>query len=153
GSPPTSTVDHGLTRDGLMQLRRRWRPPEPPTAAILLVHGITEHSGRYEHVGRWLADAGFDVVAIDARGAGESGGRRSYVDRFADFVDDVEDQLVEVRRLGVPVVLLGHSMGGLIALDLATSDRPQPDLVVVSGPALGAQVPLRLRLLAPLAGR
>jgi alpha-beta hydrolase superfamily lysophospholipase len=149
----SASIDRGLTRDGLQQLRRRWQPPEPPVAAVLLIHGIGEHSGRYDHVGRWLADAGYDVVAIDQRGFGQSGGRRAFVDSFDRFLDDVEDQLTQVRTLGVPVVLFGHSMGGLVCADYATSGRPQPDVLVLSGPALGASVPLLRRLAAPILSR
>lgn len=152
-NPPTSSVDRGLTRDGLQQLRRRWQPPEAPVAAVLLVHGMGEHSGRYEHVGRWLADAGYDVVAIDQRGFGGSGGRRAFVDSFDRFLDDVEDQLAELRTLGVPVVLFGHSMGGLVCADYVTSGRPLPDVLVLSGPALAATVPPVQRFLAPFLGR
>jgi len=152
-STATVTEDRGLTRDGLLQLRRRWRPPGPPVAAVLLVHGLGEHSGRYDHVGRWLADAGYDVVAIDQRGFGASGGTRAFVSSFGQFLDDVEDQLAEVRALGVPVVLLGHSMGGLVCADYATSGRPLPDVLVLSGPALGATVAPVLRFLAPLLSR
>lgn len=145
-------VDFGLTRDGHVQLRRYW-PAAQARAVVVLIHGISEHSGRYEHVGRFLADRGFDVVAIDLRGFGESGGRRAYVDSFDDYFDDVEDQLAEVRALGVPVVLLGHSMGGLIALSYALSARPGPDLLALSAPALGANVPALLRVLTPVLAR
>ena len=145
-------VDYGLTRDGLVQLRRHWAAPSP-RAVVLVVHGIAEHSGRYEHVGRFLADKGFDVVAIDLRGFGQSGGRRAYVHSFEDFLDDVEDQMAEVRKLGVPVVLLGHSMGGLIALSYALSARPLPDLLALSAPALAANIPAPLRALTPLFAR
>jgi len=104
-------------------------------------------------VGRFLADHGFDVVAIDQRGFGQTGGRRAYVRSFADFFDDVEDQMAQVRSLGVPVVLLGHSMGGLIALSYALSPRPAPDLLALSAPALGANIPGPLRALTPLLAR
>ena len=145
-------VDFGLTRDGLVQLRRYW-PAASPRATVLLIHGIAEHSGRYEHVGRFLSDHGFDVVAIDLRGFGQSGGRRAHVNLFDDFFDDVEDQMAEVRKLGAPVVLLGHSMGGLISLSYALSDRPGPDLLALSAPALGANIPAPLRALTPLQAR
>jgi alpha-beta hydrolase superfamily lysophospholipase len=152
--PVTSIVDHGTTRDGLIQMRRRWKPAGDSRAAVLLLHGIAEHGGRYEHVGRRLADAGFDVVAIDHRGYGRSGGRRGHVDRWSQFTDDVEDQLVEVRALGLPTVLLGHSMGGLMASRYCVdTDRPQPDLLVLSGPALEAEIKPHLRIAAPLIGR
>ncbi|RMH87246.1 MAG: alpha/beta hydrolase [Actinomyces sp.] len=148
----TPEIDYGVTRDGLLQLRRRWRPATPARAAVLVLHGIAEHSGRYEHVGGRLAAHGFDVVAIDQRGYGRSGGRRGHVDSWDQFLDDVEDQMAQVRSLDLPVVLLGHSMGGLIATSYVTDERPAPDLLVLSGPALGADVPWHLRVAAPLLG-
>jgi alpha-beta hydrolase superfamily lysophospholipase len=151
--PVTSTVDHGTTRDGLVQLRRRWQPAGAPKAAVLLLHGIAEHSGRYEHVGRRMADNGYDVVAIDHRGYGGSGGRRGHVDSWVQFCGDVEDQMREISALDIPTVLLGHSMGGLIATRYVVEQLIQPDLLVLSGPALGADIPTHLRIAAPLLGR
>jgi alpha-beta hydrolase superfamily lysophospholipase len=153
-------VEHQLTgtRDGITQLQRRWRPADgEPTgvagvsaagagaagvsAAVLLVHGIGEHSGRYDHVGRYLAARRFDVMAFDCRGHGQSGGRRGHLEGFNEHLDDVEDLIVERRQLGVPVVLIGHSLGGLISASYVVSGRPSPDLLVLSAPALGAAVP------------
>ena len=151
--PVTSTVDHGTTRDGVVQLRRRWQPSDPARATVLLLHGIAEHSGRYEHVGRRLADAGVDVVAIDHRGFGGSGGRRGHCDNWSQFCDDVEDHMAEICRVGLPPVLFGHSMGGLIATGYVVDERIQPDLLVLSGPALGADIPRHLRVAAPILGR
>lgn len=151
--PVTSTVDHGTTRDGLVQLRRRWRPDADAKAAVLLLHGIAEHSGRYEHVGRRMADRGYDVVAIDHRGYGRSGGRRGHCDRWSQFTDDVEDHMRELQALGLPIVLLGHSMGGLMATRYVIDERIPPDVLVLSGPALGAEIPTHLRVAAPLIGR
>ncbi len=136
----SAIIDHGTTRDGLIQLRRRWQPTGPARAAVLLLHGISEHTGRYEHVGERLADAGFDVVGIDHRGYGQSGGKRAYLDSWSEFLDDVEDQLAEVRSLGLPTVMLGHSMGGLITVSYCLDDRPLPDFAIVSGPALGVDL-------------
>ena len=140
------------TPDGLTQLRRRWEPSGAPRAAILLVHGIGEHSGRYEHVGSALAGAGFDVLAHDQRGFGRSGGDRGHVERFGDLLDDVDALLDERRDLGVPVVLLGHSLGGLVVAAHLTSDRPQADLAVLSAPALAVEMPGWQRALAPAVG-
>ncbi len=147
-----STTDFGVTRDGTVQLRRRWRA-EQPWAAMLLLHGIAEHSGRYERVGEQLAAAGIEVIAIDHRGFGLSGGRRAYLGSFREFVDDVEDQLVQVRSLALPTVLCGHSMGGLIGLSYVLEMRPAPDALALSGPALGANVPAPLRALLPVLAR
>lgn len=151
--PVTSMADFGTTRDGLVQLRRRWKPTGEAHAVVLLLHGIAEHSGRYEHVGRRLADNGLDVIAIDQRGFGQSGGRRGHVDDWSQFGDDVEDQMNELKAMGLPIVLLGHSMGGLIATRYVVDERVQPDLLVLSGPALGAEIPRRFRIAAPLLGR
>ena len=145
----SAQVDFGLTRDGHVQLRRHW-PATAPRAVVLLIHGISEHSGRYEHVGHFLAEHQFEVVAIDLRGFGQSGGRRAYVSSFDEYLDDVEDQLRELRELRLPVIALGHSMGGLIALSYALTGRPQPDLLALSAPALGANIPAPLRALAPV---
>ncbi|MCP5030719.1 MAG: alpha/beta hydrolase [Actinomycetia bacterium] len=144
-------------RDGGMQMCRRWRPgdddPKPARSAMLIVHGIGEHSGRYDHVGRFLAERGHDVVAIDNRGHGQSSGRRGHLDSFSQFLDDVEDQVIQRRELGLPVVLFGHSLGGLISATYLVEGRPAPDLLVLSAPALGATVPGWQRLIAPILSR
>lgn len=144
----TATIDHGTTRDGLIQLRRRWEPTTEAKAAALLIHGMGEHSGRYEHVGARLAERGIDTVAIDNRGYGQSGGKRAFVDDWSHFHNDIEDQLAQVRSLGLPTVLIGHSLGGLMATGYCTTDRPQPDALLVSGPALGAALDPKSKMLA-----
>lgn len=136
-----SRIDYGVNRVGNRQLRRQWTPSGVPKAVILLIHGISEHSGRYERVGAQLAAAGFGVVAIDQRGHGRTEGRKGHIDTFTEFHDDVEDQLAELRTVGVPVVLLGHSMGGLVCTSYCITGRPRPDLLVLSGPALGVGIP------------
>lgn len=146
-------IDYGTNRYGLRQLRRRWTADGAARATVLMLHGINEHSGRYEHVGRQLAAAGFHVVAYDHQGHGESGGVRSYVEEFDRFLEDAEDHLANCREFGLPVVMLGHSMGGLIATAYGVGDRPQPDLYVLSGPALAAEVPQWQRTWSPRLSR
>ena len=142
------TIEFASTPDGLTQLRRRWAAPEA-RAAALVVHGIGEHTGRYGHFGSCLAAAGLNVLAADNRGFGQSGGRRAYVRHFDEFLDDLVPLLEDRRSLGVPVVLIGHSLGGLIVSAYLVSGRPRPDLVILSAPALAAIVPTWQRLLAP----
>jgi acylglycerol lipase len=139
--------------DGTLLHARHWRPAGQPWARVLILHGIGEHSGRYERTGRLMAAAGMDVSAFDLRGHGLSGGRRVYLRRWDDFLDDVEAQLAALRSSGLPVVLFGHSMGALIALTYACSGRPAPDLLVLSAPPLRASVPAWQRVLAPLLSR
>ena len=144
-------VDHVATRDGTSLLIRHWPVPSgEPWAAMLLVHGLAEHCGRYEHVGTQLADAGIDAHALDLRGFGGSGGPRARVDRWSQLHDDLEERLAAVRSIAPsrPLVLFGHSMGGLIVLGYVLDGRVRPDLLVLSAPAIGADVPLWQRLLA-----
>ncbi|MEM7586287.1 MAG: lysophospholipase [Acidobacteriota bacterium] len=148
-----STIEMRTSRDGTAQLRRVW-PAAEPRAALQLVHGIGEHSGRYEHAGDVFAALGIDVAAIDNRGCGESGGRRAHIDDFGTFLDDLEDQLSERRELGVPVILFGHSLGGLMtAAYLAQRRQPAPDLAILSAPALAPAAPPWQRIAAAVLGR
>ncbi len=136
-----SILSHVRAADGTSILVRDWASdsrPGWPWASVLLVHGMGEHSGRYEHVGDQMAAAGLDVHAYDHRGNGGSGGRRGHVDRWAQYHDDLAERLVNVRGQsgGRPVILYGHSMGGLVVLGYLLTDRPRPDLVVLSSPGL-----------------
>ena len=120
---------------------------------MLILHGISEHSGRYEHVGSTFAAAGFFARSYDHHGHGRSGGTRGHVDSFEVFLEDVEDNLIELRREGRPVALFGHSMGGLIALGYCLSGRPLPAVKLLSGPAIDAVTPRWQRVAAPLVGK
>ncbi len=118
------------------ELVREWVPEKDPKAYIVLVHGIAEHSGRYERTGRLLAEAGYYVRAFDLKGAGGSGGRRWHCDEWSQFHDQVASHVEWARAQGGPVILMGHSLGGLICLGYMIDDYPSPDLAVVSAPAL-----------------
>ncbi|MEA3502322.1 MAG: alpha/beta hydrolase [Actinomycetota bacterium] len=142
------------TRDGLSLHTRTWTPDGEPQRALLIVHGLGEHCGRWDHVARFFADRGYAVAAFDLRGHGDSEGTRAYVGSFGDFVDDVQG-LVEsgLVRTDLPWVLYGHSLGGLICAYYLAEDRPHPDATVLSAPALEADVPGALRVAAQLLGR
>ena len=118
------------------QLVRVWEPDRETVAELILVHGIAEHSGRYERVGSQLAEADIRVTAADLVGFGATGGRRGDVTDWAVYLDQVQTLVKQASSRSVPVVLLGHSMGGLIAAEYALSERPGPDLLVLSAPAL-----------------
>ena len=147
--PRPATIEHVTARDGTPLLLRHWAVDGEAWASLLLVHGLAEHTGRYEHVGVQLARAGIDTQAFDLRGFGASGGARASVDRWSQLHDDVEERLVAVRSVAPsrPVVLFGHSLGGLISLGYVLDGRSRPDLLVVSAPAIGANVPLWQRAL------
>jgi acylglycerol lipase len=148
---PAITGDE-RARDGLSVRTYRWPAAGAPIAHVLLVHGIAEHAGRYQHVGAQLARAGIETHGYDQRGFGASGGHRAYVDQWSQYHDDLENRLAGVRAVAgrLPVVLYGHSMGGLIALGYVLADppRPLPDLLVLSAPAIDASVPAWKRRLA-----
>lgn len=130
-------LDHFAAAGGLALRRRRWSGPEP-RRALAIVHGFAEHSGRYDHVARWFAERGFRVHAFDQRGHGESEGPRNHTPSFAHLLDDVERFLAVVRREEGerPLVLLGHSMGGLEVVLLLGERRPALVAAVAVGPAL-----------------
>lgn len=115
---------------------------------MVLVHGLAEHCGRYDHVGAQLANAGIDVHSFDLRGFGGSGGPRASVDRWSQLHDDLEERLVAVRSIDAAraLVLYGHSLGGLLCLGYVLDARAQPDLLVLSAPAIKADLPLIPRL-------
>jgi alpha-beta hydrolase superfamily lysophospholipase len=145
-----SQVDEVGARDGTALRIRHWPVAAgEPWASMLLVHGLAEHSGRYEHVGAQLAAAGIDTYAFDLRGFGGSGGPRASVERWSQLHDDLEERLVAVRSIAPsrPLVLYGHSLGGLIALGYVLDGRAWPDLLVLSAPAIGATVPAWQRAL------
>jgi acylglycerol lipase len=152
-----STIVSGVAGDGTALLVRHWAPTGTPWASVLIVHGIAEHSGRYEHVGDWLAASGLDVTAYDQRGFGASGGRRAWIDRWSQNHDDLGERLAAVRADAAdrPVFIYGHSLGGLIALGYAVADppRPQPDGYVLSAPATSSAIPAWKQALARVVGR
>jgi acylglycerol lipase len=144
----TSTV---AAPDGTTILTRRWQAPAGgPWAHVLLVHGLGEHSGRYEQVGERLANAGLAVHAYDHRGYGGSGGRRGHVDRWVELHHDLAAQQAAVRAEsgGRPVVVYGHSMGGLIVAGYCLSGYAPADLLVLSAPGLDSTLPAWKKRLA-----
>ena len=147
----TSTTSQLMARDGLGLLVRHWECSEP-RARVLLVHGLGEHSGRYEHVGAFLVDRGFSVTAFDLRGHGASGGDRVDLMAFTEYLDDLQ-VVFEQARDDLPMIMYGHSMGGLISASYGMASRPQPDLFVLSAPALAAEVPVALRLASKVVSR
>jgi len=151
----TSTIERVTARDGTARLVRHWVPTAEPWLHLLLLHGLGEHSGRYERVGRQVAAAGIALDAFDHAGFGASDGRRGDIDRWSHFHDDVEDRLAAVRGRagGAPVGLYGHSLGGLMALGYVLSARPVPDLLVLTSPGLDDALPAWMHVLARFLGR
>jgi len=138
-------------RDGVLLLTRRWERPDP-RATMLIVHGASEHLRRWSHVAEFFVERGYEVFAYDHRGHGGSAGHRIHVERFDAYVDDLADIASHVKRER-PLVIYAHSMGGLVATAYAESTYVQPDLLVLSAPALLANAPAPLRMAAKVLGR
>jgi len=134
------------------ELIREWAPRGDPRAYVVLVHGLGEHSGRYERTGSLLADAGLFVRSFDLIGGGGSGGRRWDIDEWGRFHDQIASHVVWAKGHGQPVVLMGHSLGGNLCLGYVLSERPKPDLLVLSGPYI-LESPAWRRGLAAIAAR
>ena len=119
-----------------------WEPDARPRALILLVHGAGEHCARYEHFARYLTDHGYVVAALDHPGHGRSTGTPGHVERFDDYMETLHSfhQQVVADFTGVPQILLGHSMGGLISSLYLL--RQQQDFVgcILSGPAIKTDI-------------
>ncbi len=122
---------------------RSWNVPTP-RAVCILVHGLGEHSGRYEKLAEALNGRGFDVQAMDHRGHGRSEGRRGDCRSVADFVEDLHRFIEKIRteKQDAPRILIGHSLGGLIALYYAVGHPEMIRAVAVSSPALGIAMDL-----------
>ena len=151
-----SSTETVAGRTGVILLTRRWPSVGTPRAGVLIVPGLAEHSGRYERTGTILAATGLEVASFDLEGFGASGGRRAHIASWDVWLDDVADRLAALRVAvdPLPVVLMGHSMGGLVALTYAESDRPQPDLLVLSAPWIAdTVVPGSQRVIVGVLGR
>jgi acylglycerol lipase len=136
-SPIRRTEGHFDGRQGIVLFRRSWLPPEPERV-LAVVHGFAEHSGRYETLGAWFAGRGCAVHGYEQRGHGRSHGRRRHVAHFDEYLDDLDLFLAAVasEHPALPLFLVGHSMGGLIAAAHACERPSRMAGVVLSGPAL-----------------
>lgn len=119
----TSDVGEGWINGVDGGLFHRWHRPTAgvPLARLLVFHGYGDHSGRFAHFKRWLAGRGVASDGFDFRGHGRSGGRRGFVRRWDEYLDDVRTVLAFCRprwaaegSAATPLFVLGHSHGGLI---------------------------------------
>jgi alpha-beta hydrolase superfamily lysophospholipase len=125
--------------DGLELFHQRWLPDAAPRAAVVLVHGFGEHSGRYANVVGYLVPRGHAVFGFDLRGHGRSAGPRGGLGAWDEYRQDLGAFLEQVAAAqpGLPLFLYGHSLGGTIALEFALRRPTGLRGVVASGPMLG----------------
>jgi alpha-beta hydrolase superfamily lysophospholipase len=152
------------TADGLQLHVAHWPAASVPRGSVLIVHGLGEHHARYAHVAAQMNAWRWNVVGYDHRGHGRSDGARGRLNESDDLLRDLALVVDRVRaQAPAPLVLLGHSLGGLIAARfVAEGLRPQParwyrrvDALVLSSPALdpgmNAAQKLLLKVMEPLA--
>ncbi|MFC1957599.1 alpha/beta hydrolase [Chloroflexota bacterium] len=117
-----------------------WLPADLPRAALLLVHGLAEHSGRYLNFANYFAGKGYAVYCFDQRGHGKSPGLRGYIDKFSDFVDDLDTFLEVIRNKhrNTKIFLIGHSLGGTISVAYGVLNQDKLNGLILSGATLRA---------------
>ncbi len=132
-----------------------WLPKGAPRDHLVLAHGYAEHLGRYRAVAKVFTDAGYAVHALDHRGHGKSGGTRAVIDSFANADADIDQLVDRVRRESgfARIKLVGHSMGGSLALNYALNHPEKLSGLVLSGPAIGGGLPKLQALLLSLISR
>jgi alpha-beta hydrolase superfamily lysophospholipase len=121
---------HEETFDGTGGLKiflRSWRPSGKPRALLVICHGVNSHGGQYLWAAEQFVKSGYAVYALDLRGRGKSEGERFYVEDVAEYVSDVAGvvRIAKSRDAGVPVFLLGHSAGGVVASVYALENQAE----------------------------
>lgn len=128
----------------------------PPRGQIIIVHGLGEHAGRYDALAERLVQWGFAVRSYDQHGHGESSGKPGSLPTDSQLLDDLADLIDHTRvhlPAGVPLILLGHSMGGLVASRLVSLTMRRVDALVLSSPALDAGLSAIQKLLVSVLPR
>ena len=112
-------------------------PESQPIGRVLLIHGLSEHSARHLNTIKALNKMGYEVIRFDLRGAGVSGGPRQHIERFDDYVQDTAQVYTWISRekSPLPLFVLGHSMGGLIAIYFAANYNKAITGLILSAPA------------------
>lgn len=139
------TYDSGTftASDGTDIYYQSWSP-QNPKALLVICHGLGEHGGRYGHVTDVVVPEGFAAFALDHRGHGRSGGKRGHIMSFDEYILDLLDfvNLAKAKVTAKKTFMLGHSLGGLIALTYALAYPDTLDGLCISSPALKLAMPV-----------
>ncbi|XP_005992596.1 monoglyceride lipase isoform X2 [Latimeria chalumnae] len=129
---PYKEIPHIVNADGQYLFCRYWRPQSAPRALILIVHGAGEHCGRYDHLAQRLRGHSLLVFAHDHVGHGQSEGSRMVVSDFHVYIRDCLQHIDHMKKSypGLPIFILGHSMGGAISI-LTACEKPNEFLGLV----------------------
>ncbi len=127
-----------VNREGLKFYLQGWEPDGRPKAVVALVHGLGEHTGRYDHVGAAFTQAGFVLAGFDLRGHGRSQGARGHVPSFEAYLQDIDDFLAELAQKypGLPCFLYGHSLGATLVLNYVLRRKIALAGVIATGAGL-----------------
>jgi acylglycerol lipase len=127
-----------VTKDHLNLFTRTWEPETEGRAIVCLVHGLGEHSGRYNEVAEVLNGSGYIVCAFDLRGHGRSGGVRGHTPSYDILMDDINRFLATagLRYPRLPLFLYGHSLGGSLVINYALRRQTLSNGVIVTAPGL-----------------
>ena len=123
--------------DGLKLFCQKWLSKDAK-GVVIIAHGLGEHSSRYNHLLEELAGKDISFYALDHRGHGRSEGKRGHISSFTDFTTDL-DSLVDMARRenpSIPLILLGHSMGGVIAFQYVLQHPQALDALILSSAGL-----------------
>ncbi|MDR3576300.1 MAG: lysophospholipase [Anaerolineaceae bacterium] len=125
--------------DGLKLFGQIWEPEHKVKAVVALVHGLGEHSGRYQHVAEFLTQQNYSLAGFDLRGHGRSEGIRGHAASYQAIMDDIEHFLKEVKKRypGIPCFLYGHSLGGNLVLYFELDRHPKINGIIATSPGLG----------------
>ena len=140
------------TNDGLELYARTWGDPQASRAAVVLVHGLGEHCGRYEHVAQALESESLYVLGFDQRGHGRSPGKRGLIPSYDQPLDDIAVAIEHAKAdaPGLPLFLYGHSLGGLEVLHYGLVRKPELQGVIATSPALMVSTSTLNQLMAGL---
>lgn len=132
------------SKDGLKIFGQEWKPEGKVKAAIALVHGLGEHSGRYQHVAEAFCAEGYSLTGFDLRGHGKSEGIRGHAVSYDALMSDIAQNIELTREHfpGMPVFLYGHSLGGNLSLYYCLTQKPEIKGAIVTSPGLGTAEPV-----------
>jgi len=117
---------------------KSWSSKNSPKALLFIIHGVAEHLERYQHVAKQCTDQDIYVYSIDLPGHGKSSGKRSYIRRFDSTIAiiDYQIQKMKLEHPGIPVFILGHSLGGSLAANYALKLKPEINGFIITSAAL-----------------
>jgi alpha-beta hydrolase superfamily lysophospholipase len=148
---------HFNNAEGARLFYQSWAPSVNLKAVLVAVHGLAEHSGRYLNLVNEFVPRGYKVCSMDNRGHGHSEGRRSYINRFDDYVLDLDSyvDLIKSEHPNTKLLMIGHSLGGTIATAYAELHQVKLAGLILSAPALkaGSSITKKDKLLARIASR